>query len=287
MGLEEEAQRNMEERLVDNPCRGIILGMNKDQDRVAVTWISERRENSRNMRLVVKDKMVRTEPGDPNLDMDPVPGMYTAMAETSGGVIISNGSQTERLYRAMQAHTGSGPGGFFGELSTLYCEHDAPIFTPRISAYVPFIPNQVFFSILKADAAEKEKWLSHLEMSGLNRENFREEGRTEADITRLFNQEVSKQAGINAYEFPTKRLTFDLALTPGYGFCITTYKPGSSTLDSFEGEPFIVPIRGTVENVMEKVWQALDSDFRVAIAGKCIKEDKAYTPKPINSYEIT
>ena len=284
MGLEEEAQRNMEQRFRDNPCRGFAIGMNNDGGRIAVTWVSERRENSRNMIYAVSDGAVRTEIADHVSGMDPLPEMHTAMIDIKGGVIAGNASQTQTLYESMKDFSGSGPGCFFGELSRLYCEPDAPVFTPKITGYVPFTQPQVFISMLKADAAEKEKWLSLLEKSGLNRRNFRKEGIKEADVTKSFNDAVGSIVGIDAYRFPTTRLTFDLTLTPGYGYCITTYRPGSSKLDSFEGEPFIVPIRGVVENVMESFWNVLEPDWRAAICGKCIKDNKTYTAKPINNY---
>ncbi|MCX6706785.1 MAG: hypothetical protein NT001_01445, partial [Candidatus Woesearchaeota archaeon] len=78
------------------------------------------------------------------------------------------------------------------------------------------------------------------------------------------------------------RQTFDYPLKPGYGYCITTYNPGSVQLNTFEGEPFIVPVRGNTEEVMERFWNSLEPKWRVALCGKSIEGSQIYTAKNIN-----
>jgi hypothetical protein len=283
MSLEETARRNMEQKFEDNPCRGIVLGMNSDGVRIAITWASERRDYSRNMRFIAEQDAVKTEPADPTRKHDPTPAMYSPMIQTKGGIIVGNADQTGILYDSMKDFSEAGPGSFFGTLSTLCCLPDTCIFTPRISGYLPIAPDSAYLSLLKADAAEKERWISILEEKGLKREDFRKSGMSESDITLAFNKKMGKLAGIDAYNFPTTRDTFERTLTPGYGFCLTTYNPGSSELSSFEGEPFVVPVRGSIEQVMEYFWNVQKPDWRIAICGMSIDGKKFHVADPINS----
>ena len=57
---------------------------------------------------------------------------------------------------------------------------------------------------------------------------------------------------------------------PGLGLGITTYRGDGDPLPPFQGEPLWLPLDGGAEEVLERYWQALDSDNRVALAVKRI-----------------
>jgi hypothetical protein len=57
---------------------------------------------------------------------------------------------------------------------------------------------------------------------------------------------------------------------PGLGFGLTTYMGDGSPLPSFVGDPLLLPLDGTAEDVLSAYWDALDSGNRVALAVKRI-----------------
>lgn len=69
----------------------------------------------------------------------------------------------------------------------------------------------------------------------------------------------------------TDRFTYRPAPPPpGLGYCITTYEGDGRPLPPFEGEPLVVPCRGSAEEVLGTYWDALDENNRVALAVKTI-----------------
>lgn len=69
----------------------------------------------------------------------------------------------------------------------------------------------------------------------------------------------------------TDRFTYRPALpAPGYGLLLTTYEGDGSPLPSFVGEPRIMPCEGSAQSLLERYWEALDDDNRVALAVKSI-----------------
>jgi IMP cyclohydrolase len=57
---------------------------------------------------------------------------------------------------------------------------------------------------------------------------------------------------------------------PGLGVGLTTYMGDGSPLPSFQGDPLLLPLEGSVEAVLDAYWEALDADNRVALAVKWI-----------------
>ncbi len=271
MSLEDLAQKNMETRFVDNPCRGIVLGLcHENGKQMQIYWIMGRSENSQNRIFVGENGILRTEAADPSKVKDPSLIIYNAMRFNgyNGAHVVSNGDQTDTLYDGFKHRCK--PGRFRKALAKRYCEPDAPVFTPRISGYQhPASANMVFLSILKADQAAKEAWL-----------------------------EKGKESGYNPNEFPTARYFFESPVSRGFGYCLTTYKEGTSkTLDSFEGEPFIVPLKGSLEEAMGSFWNRLEQQWRVSLGGvefsgnPSRRINQPYTlhetryAKPINRFE--
>lgn len=60
------------------------------------------------------------------------------------------------------------------------------------------------------------------------------------------------------------------SLTPGLGLCLHTYQNDSNPLPSFEGEPFIVPIRENIVEIANEFWQALNTENRISLAVQTI-----------------
>ena len=59
----------------------------------------------------------------------------------------------------------------------------------------------------------------------------------------------------------------------GYGYGITTYRSDGDPPPSFCGDPMVLPLIGEPEEIMEKYWENLNPENRVAIAIKCISHD--------------
>ena len=84
------------------PGRGILVGMTKDNKAVVGYFISGRSENSRN-RVFEADEAgdVFTKPFDESKVEDPSLIIYRAVAHIDGGLIVTNGDQTDTVARFM------------------------------------------------------------------------------------------------------------------------------------------------------------------------------------------
>jgi len=54
----------------------------------------------------------------------------------------------------------------------------------------------------------------------------------------------------------------------GYGYGITTYQGDGDPLPSFAGDPLLLPLQGSTEEILEAYWEALDAMNRVSMAVK-------------------
>ena len=61
------------------------------------------------------------------------------------------------------------------------------------------------------------------------------------------------------------------ALPRGAGYTITTYTGDGDPLPRFEGEPYLLPLVGGPQKVLETIWGALNAENRVSIALKSIE----------------
>lgn len=74
-------------------------------------------------------------------------------------------------------------------------------------------------------------------------------------------------------------------VAPGFGFCVTTYMNDGNPLPSFQGEPRLMPLRGSIEEIATRYWAALNEANRVALAVKRIEwHSRTSTVKVINKY---
>ncbi|MBW2992567.1 IMP cyclohydrolase [Candidatus Woesearchaeota archaeon] len=287
--LEILAQQNMETHLTDNPCRGVVLGKNDNNELIQIAWIMGRSPNSQNRVYTLDGKygetevpIIKTEAADPSKVKDPRLIIYNVMRGfyedgAVGPQVVSNGDQTDTVVEAVKASGDmKSPNVFFDALKTRYCEPDAANFTPRISGYQLAGDDNAYLSVLKADPFAKEHWARTQQESGLKPDDF--------ESRDAYFDEIDKRAGLDRNKFPTIRDCFVRALAPGFGYCITTYMPGSKELPSFHGEPVLVPVKGSLEEVMKSFWDALEEEWRVALGGRSIGIGVNYK-EPINRLE--
>ena len=72
----------------------------------------------------------------------------------------------------------------------------------------------------------------------------------------------------------TDRFTYRPAAPPaGFGLCLTTYLGDGNPLPSFSGEPLLLPVEGSADQVLDTYWNALDADNRLAVAVKQIPQN--------------
>lgn len=66
------------------------------------------------------------------------------------------------------------------------------------------------------------------------------------------------------------RLLYEYTPHPGFGHCITTYSGNGNPLPPFRGDPLLMPIHGSLDQVALTYWGALHEDTRVSLAVKFI-----------------
>lgn len=75
-----------------------------------------------------------------------------------------------------------------------------------------------------------------------------------------------------------ERHIYNLPLSiPGLGYCITTYAGDGNPLPPFAGDPYLLPLAGSIEDVARAIWAVLNEDNRVSLAVKFIEIKKRET----------
>ena len=144
---------NIGELINGNPYvgRGIVIGKSESAKyAVSAYFMMGRRNNSRNRIFVKRGDDLYTEPFDATKVEDPSLIIYAAIRKTEGGLIVTNGDQTDTVYDGLKAGL-----SFSDSLKSREFEPDAPNLTPRISGYITFGEGDFTYemSILKsADA---------------------------------------------------------------------------------------------------------------------------------------
>ena len=144
---------NIGELINGNPYvgRGIVIGKSESAKyAVSAYFIMGRSNNSRNRVFVKRGDDLYTEPFDASKVEDPSLIIYAAIRKTNGGLIVTNGDQTDTVYDGLKAGL-----SFSDSLKSREFEPDAPNLTPRISGYITFGEGDFTYemSILKsADA---------------------------------------------------------------------------------------------------------------------------------------
>jgi len=154
MDLQSAAETNLE-ALSANPYpgRGIILGCSPNgESLVQVYWIMGRSEGSRNRIFVEEDGFLKTKLWDESKATSPTLLIYYPMKHIGSAHIVSNGDQTDTIYKALQ-HGGT----FESALDTRTFEPDPPIYTPRISGLMDVTtPEKYKLSVLKPMSGDPE-----------------------------------------------------------------------------------------------------------------------------------
>ena len=138
------------ELIKDNPYvgRGIVIGKTENAEcAVSAYFIMGRSNNSRNRVFVKHGGDLYTEPYDASKVEDPSLIIYAAVRETAGGLIVTNGDQTDTVWEGLNKGL-----SFSDSLKSREFEPDAPNLTPRISGYITFAENNFSYemSILKS-----------------------------------------------------------------------------------------------------------------------------------------
>ncbi len=146
--------KSVSETLCGNtyPGRGIMIGKTPDgKSAVAAYFIMGRSANSRNRVFTERDGAVFTEPFDASKVEDPSLIIYAAVREYENKLIVTNGDQTDTVYKGLKAGK-----GFSESLTVRRFEPDAPNLTPRISGMLTFADSDFTYemSILKSIDAE-------------------------------------------------------------------------------------------------------------------------------------
>ena len=138
------------ELIKDNPYvgRGIVIGKSENKRyAVCAYFIMGRSNNSRNRVFTKRGDDLYTEPYDASKVEDPSLIIYAAVRKTEGGLIVTNGDQTDTVYDGLKNGL-----SFSDSLKSREFEPDAPNLTPRISGYVTFAEGDFTYemSILKS-----------------------------------------------------------------------------------------------------------------------------------------
>jgi len=273
-----ESLTNLEGMLVENPCRGLVIGTDPNGATVHLYWVMGRSANSQNRVLSVQGSRVFTEPADPSKVEDPSLIIYDAMRFTDGALIVTNGDHTNTVVGQMKVNSlvsGSSYvplNSFVSGLSSRYCEPDAPIFTPRIAGMSHNRGQEHMFGLLTPEPYAHDTW--------------RDAAASLADDATREN--VARLTGLSPDRFPTTRMFFQLQPRKGFGYCITTYLENDPVrLLPFDGQPAIVPITESLYGTMELFWEHLEPQWRVSLAGVRIEygSGKMDIPDPINRFE--
>jgi len=75
-------------------------------------------------------------------------------------------------------------------------------------------------------------------------------------------------------------------ITPGYGYCLTTYLDDGNPLPSFKGDPLLLPLQGNAEQIANFYWQELNRDNRISLAVRELTQTGEDRLKIINRNQV-
>jgi len=74
----------------------------------------------------------------------------------------------------------------------------------------------------------------------------------------------------NDPSLPAHQTFYYMKFINGFGHCFHTYKENGDPLPPFEGEPYLVPVPDSIDNIAEFYWSNLNEGTRVSLAVKTI-----------------
>lgn len=233
--------------LAENPYPGrlLIVGFAGEVS-IQAYAVEGRSEGSRNRVLTKEEGIVGTEIADTSLPVgDPELTIYDAMRTVGDLHIVSNGNQTDRVVRYLRS------GKTFAEaMEATDYEPDAPNFTPRVSGFHHFDP----------DEGQPSFGLSVIS----------KDPHSEDSIRRLYTDQS-----------PELQPTLD---ADAIGYCVHTYEGDGNPLPSFDQPPFTVPVEASAEAMAGMLWEHLDRENRVAVVAKAISLSGAVNFAIINRH---
>lgn len=128
------------------PGRGIVVGKDQSGNWMIIYWLMGRSQNSRNRVLLLDKDVVKTKALDDKKVEHQDLVIYSALKEFKHFQVISNGSQTDTIIDGLNQGL-----SFEESLSGVNYEPDEPNFTPRISALIDILKNEVVLSIIQKD----------------------------------------------------------------------------------------------------------------------------------------
>jgi len=75
-------------------------------------------------------------------------------------------------------------------------------------------------------------------------------------------------------------------IAPGYGYCLTTYLGDGNPLQTFKGDPLMLPLQGNAEQIANFYWQELNQDNRISLAVRELPKTGADQLKIINRNRV-
>lgn len=247
MNLKSQAAENLLAfRKNTYPGRGIIIGLDENGNLIQVYILEGRSEQSRNRVLVVNDDY-----SVETVAADPAkvkdPSLIIYTAMAQRTTKGSEG--VPRLFVVSNGHQtmdALSADVFKNQMLNWEYEPDAPNFTPRITAL------------------SKRSYI-----------NLGTPFSTSMSI--LKKSPISKECYRNFYKLDMKL---------GLGHCITTYSCDGDPLPSFEGEPYLLPLIGDIDNIANTIWDSLNEENRVSLAVRFVGVHKNETIiKIINKYK--
>lgn len=71
----------------------------------------------------------------------------------------------------------------------------------------------------------------------------------------------------------------------GVGYCVTTYLGDGNPLPAFQGEPYVLPLIGDINQIASTFWDLLNEENKISLAVKFVnKKSRNSTIKIINKY---
>lgn len=216
------------------PGRGLVVGVDQSGHfLVQIYWIMGRSKNSQNRIFSVEGGRLFTEAADLTKVADPSLIIYNAMLERD-----CKGGPPEFYIVSNGDQTDT----VFSQLSALICPHYTYLPTVlRFRKYEPDSPN--FTPRITA--------ITHLGTNGWR-----------AEIAILRKSMWGDECDRLHYQYTN--------IAKGFGFCVTTYSGDGDPLPAFNGEPLLMPIPGSMRDILSTFWDSLNEANRVSLAVKMI-----------------